>query len=849
MSLENKDIKQEKLVLLPEYDSNNPNYHDNIICDFILKETLGKGTFGVVKLAINNQTREKVAIKIINETKLPKEEKLNFLREIEILKELKHPNIIRIFSHINKEKQIYIITEYIKGIELFQYISLKKKIPESEACIYFQQIISGLEYLHKMGIAHRDIKAENILVDHYSKEIKIIDFGLSNRYTKNSNLLSTLCGSPLYAAPEVLQGRGYKACPVDIWSCGVVLYFMLSGNLPFQADSDKDLYKKIIEAKIKNINGVSKEANDLIKNILNPNPRKRIKISEIKEHPWFNLFNNNNFANLNYYGLLSNKYVIPIDEDIVLEIKNRYKISEDEIRASILGNNLNDISTIYYLIVLQKNKEGKKSISDFKSDIFINYIKDSSNLFKKYSNDINKVIRFRKKGIEFEKKMRLERSNSKSIKGISLERINTDDKKDFFRSLSPTIKNFKYELVNSYSSNNTRLQSPKSIKSLENSDLLNSNSNFKYKAIDAEVESFKHKRRGKYKKLFVKTNANKLNNYSERRKISKYSSNNNYNKSELENKKIKNYNTNNNLSSEKKNLEKEKFKKFGIKSENKNNIKCLTTNNSRSKNKNNTNKNSNYYIKNINNEKEKNIISLTEENNIPTLPPIKESLNKFKRENNEKNMTKERELFYCKKPKKGLLYKKNEIKKIKNEIIVKEPISNKREMNSYFSEDLLDIKNINKYKKSYELKVAKSNLLKIKNLKINTENDKYADILSYFKTEKNRIKKDNDNILSDFDVCDNNNNGFFEPFDLNSIYLKKKGQIKKEFIGKIEKKKIKYKTMGNYSFIIEMKNNISFKSTIILNKNIENGDLCILKIKKIKGNNSTIFNCLKKIMY
>ena len=906
MSLDIQETKQDKLILLPEYDYNNPNNHDQVICDFILKETLGKGTFGVVKLAVNGQTGEKVAIKIINETKLPKEEKLNFLREIEILQNLKHPNIIRLYSHINKEKQLYLITEYIKGIELFQYISLKKKIPESEACLYFQQIISSLEYLHKMGIVHRDIKPENILVDHHLKEIKIIDFGLSNKYTKNSNLLSTRCGSPLYAAPEVLQGRGYKPAPVDIWSCGVVLYFMLCGKLPFQGDSDEDLYKKIIDAKIKNIDGVSKEANDLVKNILNPNARKRITITKIKKHPWFNLFNNN-FIHYNYYGLLTNKYVMPIDEEIVSEIKNRFNISEEEIRTSILGNKLNDISTIYYLIVIQKSKENNISISDFKSDIFINYIKDKTNLLRNYSNDINKVIKLRKKGIEFENQIKLERSNFKNIKGIHLEKVNLDDKKDLYRSLSPTTKNSKYDLINNNSncySNNTRLKSPETLKSLENSKFLNTNSNMKYKGIDTEVDSIKNKGLGKYKKLFVKsnTNINKLNlnknfmkNFPKNKKIGKYASNNNYNKCQSDYNKTKNCNrcinnlSYNNLSSEKKPEVEEKYKKTEKKSENISKNKNLSSNGSKNKNipHKNTNKSErknllslNDYIKNSNNEKEKekNMVSLTVENKSFPLQIIKESLHKLKKENEEKkisefkisisnnksksNMTKEKKQFSSikknsernkennnlfKKQNTGLLYKKKKMAKNKGNIIAEQCSSNnnKKEMNRYFSEDLFDVKSYNKYKMSYDTKITKSNPLKIKNLKIKIENDKinekYGGILSNSNKYLNTVKNKNDKI----DI--NNNEYEFEPFDLNGIYLKKKGQIKKEFIEKLEKKKIKYKKISNYSFFVEIKNDISFESEIKMNKN-QGGNICVLKIKKIKGNNSTIFNCLKKIV-
>ena len=506
MSSGQNNNKQEKLILLPEYSSDNPNNHENIICDFIIKETLGKGSFGVVKSAINTQTGEKVAIKILNEAKIPYEYKINSLREIEIMKNLKHPNIIRFYGYISKDKQLYLITEYIKGIELFQYISLKKKIEESEACIYFQQIISGIEYLHKMDIVHRDLKPENILIDRYLKEVKIIDFGLSNKYTDKSTLLSTLCGSPLYAAPEVLLEKGYKPGPVDIWSAGVILYFMISGKLPFNGDSDEELYKNIIDAKVKNIKGASKEVNDLIKKILNPNPRKRITISKIKNHPWFNLFDNNNFENLSYYGILINKYVIPVDEEIVEEMKKRFEISDIEIRTSILGNKLNDISTLYYLIAEQRRREGKISISDFNNEIFINYIKDENNLLKKYGNDINKVIKMRKYGIEQEKKIRAD-SNSKSKliikkKVMSLERENSDEKKDIFRSLSPSLKSSNnIKLFN----NNTAYKSPKIYKSIDEAN----NSNSKLYRINTEVNSIKHIANFQYKKIFTKSNTSK----------------------------------------------------------------------------------------------------------------------------------------------------------------------------------------------------------------------------------------------------------------------------------------------------------------------------------------------------
>ena len=935
-----KQENQEKLILLPEYDSNNPNFHEKIICDFILKETLGKGTFGVVKLAINTQTGEKVAIKILSESKLPKEEKINFYREIEILKNLKHPNIIRLYSSINKEKQLYLITEYIKGIELFQYISLKKKIEESEACLYFQQIICGLEYLHKMGIVHRDIKPENILIDHYLKEIKIIDFGLSNKYTNNSDLLSTLCGSPLYAAPEVLLGNGYKPTPVDIWSAGIVLYFMLSGKLPFQGDSNEELYQKIIDAKIKNIEGVSKEANNLIKKLLNPNPRKRLTIEKIKIHPWFNLFNNNNFDIYSNYGILTNKYVIPIDVEILEEIKNKFSISTYEILNSILGNKINDISTLYYLIVSKKNKEGKSNISDFKSEIFMNYLRDEKNLLKKYGYNINKVIKMRRKKIEGDKNIKLE--NYKNKRGLSLEKFNSDEKKKFFRSLSPPIKNYKNDILYN-SNNNTFQQSPNSIRPFDSSEFFNSTSNYKIKVINTEAGNIKNKGEQNFKKLlkanigkkinFIKKNPKQYSNFSQRTKIGKHISNNDYNKSKLDHLNSKNeiknsYITNltyNNLSSERQSFKEWNYNKLF---QNQKIIENRLGNNKKKKdsqNKDNKYEKINFVlndikIKKINSERKTKDNSLKIEI-ISSLHPIKEKKDKFQREKQVKisdfkigiyndevkskiikekghlsSNSSSKKLSEKNEDKRILIQKKNteplykKEKKLKNNIMnkannsnsnnniyciisndkndannknifdienylktvknINEGLFNKKEMNRYFSQDLFDLSN----KRINNSKPKKGKIYK--NKKLNFSNDKrYGEILPsnsnlYLNNVKSFLNDNNKNIISISNFKNNNNylndNGFVEPFDLNSIFLKKKGIIKKEFLEKLEKKNIKYKKISNYGFVVEMKNNISFESVIKMSKNSEN-KICILNIKKIKGNNSLIFDCLKKI--
>ena len=334
------------------------------------------------------------------------EDKIRIGREIEILKKLKHPNIVQLYSVIEDEKQIFLIMEYIKGKELFQYILDKKKLSEEESCMFFQQMISGIEYLHKLKIAHRDIKSENMIIEQKTKNLKIIDFGLSNTYgDKPNEMLSTACGSPCYAAPEMLSGKIYKGGGVDIWSVGVVLFSMICGYLPFHEETNKEMYKKIIEGKYSVPGFVSNFGTELIHNLLNTNPKKRIKISKIKKHYWIKFHSNglnSEGKSLFNIGLFIDKYVIPIDEEVVNDIEKLFKIPKMKTRIEVLSNNSNDYTSLYYLMVNKKINNGKKSIADFKSDLFLNYLKDKKNYMSNYKNDINNVLEARKMGVLFE---------------------------------------------------------------------------------------------------------------------------------------------------------------------------------------------------------------------------------------------------------------------------------------------------------------------------------------------------------------------------------------------------------------------------------------------------------------
>ena len=362
----------------------------NNINQYEMGEKIGEGNFGKVILATHKITKEKVAIKILDKFRInKKDDQIRFNREIEVLKQVNHHNIIRFFSIIEDNSKIYIIQEYIYGYELFEYIKNNRKLSEKEACLFYQQIISGIEYLHNLGIAHRDLKPENILLTS-SKVLKIIDFGLSILYSKN-DLLKTQCGSPCYAPPEMIEGKSYRGLPADIWSSGIILYLMLTGRLPFNELTNKKLYSKILNGKYRIPKNLSEEAKDLIRKILEVNPKKRIKIKEIKEHAWFNsvnrIFNMHNGINLK-------KTVMPIDEEIVEEMHNR-GFNKMQVRDNILRNYHNNKTTTYYLFLGKKIRQNKESVADLYSYTYEKYLEDKNNEMANYDNDIINVLKER----------------------------------------------------------------------------------------------------------------------------------------------------------------------------------------------------------------------------------------------------------------------------------------------------------------------------------------------------------------------------------------------------------------------------------------------------------------------
>ncbi|KAL6704981.1 Protein kinase [Coniothyrium glycines] len=252
---------------------------------YTIVKTLGEGSFGKVKLATHQVSGQKVALKIINRKRLVTRDMAGRIeREIQYLQLLRHPHIIKLYTVITTPTEIIMVLEYAGG-ELFDYIVNNGRLQEDKARKFFQQIVCAVEYCHRHKIVHRDLKPENLLLDD-SYNVKIADFGLSNIMT-DGNFLKTSCGSPNYAAPEVISGKLYAGPEVDVWSCGVILYVLLVGRLPFDDEYIPTLFKKIAAGNYSIPSYLSPGAVSLIKKMLMVNPVHRITIPELRQDPWF----------------------------------------------------------------------------------------------------------------------------------------------------------------------------------------------------------------------------------------------------------------------------------------------------------------------------------------------------------------------------------------------------------------------------------------------------------------------------------------------------------------------------------------------------------------------------------
>lgn len=302
-----------------------------------LGKTLGKGSSGRVRLAKNMETGKLAAIKIVpkkvvrstNASKKSNAANGNLPygieREIIIMKLISHPNIMALYEVWENKSELFLVLEYVEGGELFDYLVSKGKLPEQEAVHYFRQIIQGVAYCHNYNICHRDLKPENLLVDKKNHQIKIADFGMAALETTNK-LLETSCGSPHYASPEIVMGKNYHGSPSDVWSCGIILFALLTGHLPFNDDNIKKLLLKVQSGKYHMPQNISSEAQDLISKILIVDPRGRITINEVLQHPLITKYDKARSKSNSDLHLLSRTPQL-----VTLQ-------SKEDIDGSILGN-------------------------------------------------------------------------------------------------------------------------------------------------------------------------------------------------------------------------------------------------------------------------------------------------------------------------------------------------------------------------------------------------------------------------------------------------------------------------------------------------------------------------------
>lgn len=341
------------------------------IGDYFLERTLGVGTFGKVKLARHAMTGYKVAVKILNRrmiTNMSMEAKIS--REIQVLKLFHHPHIIHLYEVIETATDIFMVMEYVSGGELFDHIVTNGKQTEDEARRMFQQIIAGVEYCHENKVVHRDLKPENVLLKGHN--VKIADFGLSN-LMRDGDLLKTSCGSPNYAAPEVISGQLYAGAEVDVWSCGVILYALLCAHLPFDDDHIPNLFRKIKGGLYTIPPDISPGAKELIQQMLEVDPLKRITVAEIKQHPWFKE-KLPRYLEISNWPTLSQRIVDP-DPTITQELAQKYRVDYETMKQYLtreepLGDQ-NKFQIAYHIV-----EDHKTSTLDAETR-FIEQIKES----------------------------------------------------------------------------------------------------------------------------------------------------------------------------------------------------------------------------------------------------------------------------------------------------------------------------------------------------------------------------------------------------------------------------------------------------------------------------------------
>uniref|UniRef100_H3D8T0 non-specific serine/threonine protein kinase n=1 Tax=Tetraodon nigroviridis TaxID=99883 RepID=H3D8T0_TETNG len=322
--------------------------------------TLGKGNFAVVKLARHKVTKTQVAIKIIDKTRLSPSNLEKIYREVQIMKLLNHPHIIKLYQVMETKDMLYIVTEYAKNGEMFDFLTSHGRMSEAEARTAFWQILTAVDYCHRHHIVHRDLKTENLLLD-ANMNIKLADFGFGNFYNAGEPL-STWCGSPPYAAPEVFEGKEYEGPQLDIWSLGVVLYVLVCGSLPFDGPSLPALRQRVTEGRFRIPFFMSQDCENLIRKMLVVDPSRRITVAQIKQHRWMladpAAARQVLTRSLTEYNSNLGDYSEP-----VLSVMNTLGIDRQKTIESLQSSSYNHFSAIYYLLLERVREHRTQQLS------------------------------------------------------------------------------------------------------------------------------------------------------------------------------------------------------------------------------------------------------------------------------------------------------------------------------------------------------------------------------------------------------------------------------------------------------------------------------------------------------
>ncbi|EFA01161.1 SNF-related serine/threonine-protein kinase-like Protein [Tribolium castaneum] len=329
-------------------------YEGKIAGLYDLEETLGRGHFAVVKLARHVFTGEKVAVKVIDKSKLDEVSKAHLFQEVRCMKLVQHPNVVRLYEVIDTATKLYLILELGDGGDLYDYIMRHDTgLSEQLAKEYFRQIVRAISYCHQLHVVHRDLKPENVVFFEKLGVVKLTDFGFSNKFCPGQKL-ETSCGSLAYSAPEILLGDSYDAPAVDIWSLGVILYMLVCGQAPFQEANDSETLTMIMDCKYSVPPHVSKDCQDLIARMLVRNPEKRATLAEIAGHKWLKVDKQDN-PPIDTLPLVSREQLSEEDHNVIVQkIVNGNIATKEEIQECLDKNEYNHITATYYLLAERK---------------------------------------------------------------------------------------------------------------------------------------------------------------------------------------------------------------------------------------------------------------------------------------------------------------------------------------------------------------------------------------------------------------------------------------------------------------------------------------------------------------